>query len=91
MLKKIIFSIIIFFIIIGIIFAMAVFRVVEDDSQNKKLNLLLNKEEKSLLKSVVREIKNWVYKEATIHNPEGDVLPDELDDEIIKGIKNKVE
>jgi len=70
---------------------MAVFRVVEDDSQNKKLNLLLNKEEKSLLKSVVREIKNWVYKEATIHNPEGDVLPDELDDEIIKGIKNKVE
>ena len=90
MFKKIIFYLGILILIVGIIIGVAVFRAVKFDSQNKKFNLLLNKEEKLLLKSVVREIKSWVYKEATIYNPKGDVLPDELDDEIIKGIKDRV-
>lgn len=91
MLKKIILFLGFLILIVGIIIGVAVLKVVKYDSQNKKFNLLLNKEEKSLLKAVVREIKSWIYEEAAVHNPEGDILPDELDDEIIKGIKNKVE
>lgn len=34
-----------------------------------------------------KKMKNLVYREATIHNPEGDMLPDEIDDSIISGVK----
>lgn len=51
----------------------------------------INEPEKELLKDIAKAVKKFVYKEATIHNPEGDVLPDQIDDNIIKDIKNKVE
>ncbi len=58
---------------------------INQDSGSSKITI--NESEKYILK----KIKNFIYREATIHNPEGDVLPDQLDDNIIKGIKNRVE
>lgn len=46
---------------------------------------------KYIAHKAVRKIKNLVYYEATIHNPDGDFLPDWADDYIlgkIKGIFN---
>lgn len=35
-----------------------------------------------------KKIKNLVYSEATIHNPDGDILPDQIDNTIVDGVKN---
>jgi len=40
---------------------------------------------------IVRKAKSFVYYEAQIHNPQGDVLPDTLDDKLIQSIKKRVE
>jgi uncharacterized protein YeeX (DUF496 family) len=34
-----------------------------------------------------KKIKNFIYLEATIHNPNGDMLPDQIDDTIISEAK----
>lgn len=36
---------------------------------------------------IVKKIKDFVYYEATIHNPEGDMLPDQIDNTIISETK----
>jgi len=43
-----------------------------------------------IVKKTARKIKHFIYREATIHNPEGDTLPDEIDDEILNKIKEKL-
>lgn len=43
---------------------------------------------KILLKKSARNIKDRVYYEATIHNPEGDTLPDWIDDMILGKIRD---
>lgn len=35
-----------------------------------------------------KKMKNFVYYEATKHNPDGDLLPDQIDDVIISETKN---
>lgn len=47
--------------------------------------------EKAFLKNIASKIKHLVYREAEMHNPEGDFLPDELDDEILGKIKQKLQ
>lgn len=42
---------------------------------------------KYVLKMGVNKVKNLLYYEATIHNPEGDVIPDGIDDSIKGKIK----
>jgi len=49
------------------------------------------KREEKFLKNVVRKIENIVYQEATEHNPEGDFLPDQIDDTIKKEIKSRLD
>ncbi|HHX58287.1 MAG TPA: hypothetical protein GX706_00755 [Candidatus Moranbacteria bacterium] len=44
-----------------------------------------NVEEK--LKIGARKVVGLIYREATIHNPEGDLVPDEIDDQIKEQIK----
>lgn len=47
----------------------------------------VNKPEKDFLKRVARKVKNIIYREATVHNPEGDLIPDQIDDEIKQKVK----
>lgn len=42
------------------------------------------------MKSIVQKIANFIYDEAEKHNPKGDMLPDSVDDEIKKEIKEKI-
>ncbi|MBU1167372.1 hypothetical protein KKC60_03110 [Patescibacteria group bacterium] len=50
----------------------------------------LSAEEKEALKGKAMKAKDKVYEEATEHNPEGDMLPDEIDDTIKEKIKEEV-
>ena len=43
-----------------------------------------------IVRKTAGKIKSFIYREATIHNPEGDMLPDEIDDEILNEIKEKL-
>jgi len=42
------------------------------------------------LKRVVKKVSGFVYHEATIHNPPGDILPDQIDDKLKQEIKEKI-
>lgn len=53
-------------------------------------SLTIQKPEKDFLKKAANKAKNLIYREATIHNPPGDVIPDEIDDKIKQEIKEKV-
>lgn len=44
----------------------------------------------SYAKLIMHKITNFIYDKATKHNPQGDILPDRIDDEIKKEIKEKI-
>ncbi|HBB36542.1 MAG: hypothetical protein UX02_C0002G0039 [Candidatus Moranbacteria bacterium GW2011_GWC1_45_18] len=50
----------------------------------------INKPEKDFLKKAAQKAKNIIYREASKHNPSGDVLPDQIDDKIKQEIKDKI-
>lgn len=59
-------------------------------SQQKNVSFLT--EMKTDSKNIILQMKNILYYEASQHNPEGDLVPDGLDDFIlgkIKALKNK--
>jgi len=71
---------------------------IKDFSSASLINILrgqekveLSDEEKNTLKDKVREAKYKVYEEATEHNPEGDLLPDEIDDKLKEKIKEEAQ
>lgn len=41
-------------------------------------------------KKIMLEIKETIYYQATVHNPEGDMLPDEIDDMIKEKVRNQI-
>lgn len=47
-------------------------------------------EDKPILKKIAQKINSIIYEEATIHNPEGDMLPDAIDDVLKEQIKERV-
>jgi len=53
-------------------------------------SIKLNHGEKTLIKGVGRKAGEFIYNEATIHNPEGDLLPDSIDDRVKQEIKERV-
>lgn len=53
-------------------------------------SLTIRKPEKDFLKKVVKRVEGFVYREATIHNPPGDMVPDQIDDNIKGEIKKIV-
>jgi hypothetical protein len=53
-------------------------------------SLTIRKPEKDFMKRAVRKIEGFVYHEATIHNPPGDMLPDQIDDNVKGEIKKIV-
>ena len=46
--------------------------------------------DKDKVKDGVKELDGKIYKEATEHNPEGDLLPDGIDDTIRKKLKEEI-
>jgi len=46
---------------------------------------------KPLLKKAVQKLEAIIYDQATIHNPDGDQLPDEIDDATKNFIKEKLQ
>ena len=53
-------------------------------------SLTIAKPEKDILKRAAQKAKSIIYREATQHNPAGDVLPDQIDDEVKGQIKKIV-
>jgi hypothetical protein len=53
-------------------------------------SLTIQKPEKDFLKRAAQKAKNIIYREATQHNPAGDILPDQIDDKVLNEIKNRV-
>ncbi|MBU1177689.1 hypothetical protein KJ903_00550 [Patescibacteria group bacterium] len=54
-----------------------------------KEKIELTTDEKETAKDKARQAKDRIYQEATEHNPEGDVLPDEIDDKIKEELKEE--
>ncbi len=74
-------------------------KVIETDSQNPVLKfkdaegnfkIEIREPEKTQLKELTRQIKGLIYKEATEHNPSGDMLPDQIDNRVIEEVKERV-
>ncbi|MFH0929851.1 MAG: hypothetical protein V1814_01200 [Candidatus Moraniibacteriota bacterium] len=53
-------------------------------------SLTIQKPEKDILKKAAQKAKNIIYREATKHNPAGDILPDQIDDNLKGEIKKIV-
>ena len=43
--------------------------------------------DRAVARRLLGEVKNALYEEATLHNPEGDVVPDTIDDELLQRIR----
>jgi len=54
------------------------------------LSINIREKEKDELKTWARKIKDLVYREATIHNPSGDMVPDQIDNKVLQEVKEKV-
>ncbi|MDD3487059.1 MAG: hypothetical protein PHF35_01610 [Candidatus Moranbacteria bacterium] len=52
--------------------------------------LSIRKPEKDFLKTAAKKAKNLIYREATIHNPPGDMVPDQIDDKILNEVKERI-
>lgn len=52
--------------------------------------ILLAGNESVIIKKVETQINGWIYKQATEHNPPGDMLPDGIDDKIKQKVKETV-
>ena len=64
---------------------------VYNKSQDFSLASFLGKiARQEIVKEVAQKIKFFIYRKATIHNPEGDILSDEIDDEILGKIKKEL-
>lgn len=50
----------------------------------------LSDEARGEIKNGAKELDYKIYKEATEHNPEGDMLPDEIDDTIREKLKEEI-
>lgn len=89
MIKKLIIAFIILLFIVSFLLggALFVFNKSQDFSPVSFLGKIARQE---IVKKTARKIKSFIYREATIHNPEGDMFPDEIDDEILNEIKEKL-
>ncbi len=63
-----------------------VFEFVKDDGGSWSIKF--GKTEEAFLNNLAEKFENLVYQEATEHNPEGDFLPDKIDDKIKEEVKS---
>jgi len=97
---KLLIKIIILALIITIFIILIPSRTISQENKGEPLlsiggkagdfSLNIREQEKEELKKVVKKIKDFIYLEATEHNPSGDLLPDQIDDNVIKEVKEKV-
>lgn len=59
-----------------------------NESGNVSFNI--RDKEKEEFKKYLKKLKNLIYREATNHNPAGDVLPDNIDNNLIEDTKKIV-
>lgn len=59
-------------------------------SEDGRFSLVIREKEKEWLKNPLKKVKEIIYQEATKHNPPGDMLPDQIDDQILGKIKEKI-
>ena len=52
--------------------------------------LVIDSDKKGVLKSVTDKLNSLIYREATTHNPAGDIVPDKIDNTIKDKIKEKI-
>lgn len=84
MIKKILFVLfIIFFFLLFVFLGAAVIY-----SQQKNISII--EELKIDSKKIILQIKDIIYYQATVHNPEGNLMPDEVDDTILGRIKSLI-
>ena len=65
--------------------------VIKFRDPNGNLRIEIREPEKTRLKNFTQKIKDLVYSEATKHNPEGDMLPDQIDNRVIQEVKERIE
>lgn len=53
-------------------------------------SLTIRKPEKDFFIRAVRKVESLVYHEATVHNPSGDMVPDQIDDKIKQEVKDRI-
>lgn len=53
-------------------------------------SITIRKPEKDFLTRAVKKAESLVYHEATVHNPPGDMVPDQIDDQVKGEIKKIV-
>ena len=53
--------------------------------------LEMKSQNKPLLQIIARKLENIIYDEATKHNPKGNLMPDEIDDQLKKKLKEAVD
>lgn len=88
----------------GALFVWSVFSVMEfgigTPQEQKKLLYIqiptesfitVRSESQPSIKKTVQRLENILYRQATLHNPVGDLLPDEIDDNIKELIKEKIQ
>jgi len=84
MIKKIIFVLFIIFFFLSFVFMGAAVIY----SQQK--NISVTEELKIDSKKIILQIKDIIYYQATEHNPDGDLIPDEIDDTILGRIRSLI-
>ncbi|MDD5084155.1 MAG: hypothetical protein PHT88_04505 [Candidatus Moranbacteria bacterium] len=76
-----------FFAGLAMIFVLLVLGVQHGDTYQGQAYPSFTAAAKYVVKKSLRTVKNGIYHEATIHNPEGDTIPDWVDDAIFGTIK----
>jgi len=64
--------------------------LVSFSNKDGNFSVTIREKEKEKIRAAVKKIKDLVYYEATVHNPPGDMLPDQIDNKIIQEVKEKV-
>lgn len=81
--KGIVFFAGVLIVIMGALFVFLTLGVQYGDTYTKQSHPSFSSAAKYVIKRVLHEVKNGIYHEATIHNPDGDTIPDWWDDAII--------
>lgn len=53
-------------------------------------SITIREPEKEKIKGIAKRISELVYHEATTYNPPGDIVPDQIDNNLIKEVKEQV-
>lgn len=104
MICRIILVILSVIVVIGGLFVWSLFSVVEfgigtPQEQQKLLYvqvptasfITVRPEAQPLIKKTVQKVEDILYRQATLHNPVGDLLPDEIDNNIKELIKETIQ